>query len=144
MQCKKAETGRWRRSRSRCRLDDGDARADRIGDALSQLDADAGILPLKRAQAALVTTGPFRDAFGWSELSLKSLASDEGGRRAHVLAPLAKHEEINHILSELGYTDEGPYVLDTSASGNSNSGHDYGTKLSSEEKRDLIDYLKTL
>jgi putative membrane protein len=60
-------------------------------------------LPLKRAQAALVTTGPFRDAFGWSELSLKSLASDEGGRRAHVLAPLAKHEEINHILSELGW-----------------------------------------
>lgn len=60
-------------------------------------------LPLKRAQAAVVATGPVRDAFGWSELSLKSLASDEGGRRAHVLAPLAKREEINHILSELGW-----------------------------------------
>ena len=45
---------------------------------------------------------------------------------------------------ELGYTDEGAYVLDTSASGNSSSGHDYGTKLSGEEKRDLIEYLKTL
>jgi hypothetical protein len=44
----------------------------------------------------------------------------------------------------LGYTDEGVYVLDTAASGNSNSGHDYGTKLSSDEKRDLIEYLKTL
>jgi Cytochrome c len=44
----------------------------------------------------------------------------------------------------LGYTDEGSYVLDTNASGNSNSGHDYGTKLSSDEKRDLIEYLKTL
>jgi hypothetical protein len=44
----------------------------------------------------------------------------------------------------LGYTDEGVYALDTAASGNSNSGHDYGTKLSSDEKRDLIEYLKTL
>jgi hypothetical protein len=44
----------------------------------------------------------------------------------------------------MGYTDEGAYVLDTTASGNSNSGHDYGTKLSQEEKRDLIEYLKTL
>jgi hypothetical protein len=45
---------------------------------------------------------------------------------------------------EMGYADEGAYVLDTSASGNSNSGHDYGTKLSENEKRDLIEYLKTL
>jgi hypothetical protein len=45
---------------------------------------------------------------------------------------------------EMGYTDEGAYVLDTSGSGNSNSGHDYGTKLRENEKRDLIEYLKTL
>jgi len=45
---------------------------------------------------------------------------------------------------EMGYTDEGTYVLDTSASGNSNSGHNYGTKLSADQKRDLIEYLKTL
>jgi hypothetical protein len=45
---------------------------------------------------------------------------------------------------DLGYTDEGAYVLDTSGSGNSNSGHEYGTKLSENEKRDLIEYLKTL
>jgi hypothetical protein len=44
----------------------------------------------------------------------------------------------------LGYTDEGAYVFDTAGSGNSNSGHDYGTKLSQTEKRDLIEYLKTL
>jgi Cytochrome c len=44
----------------------------------------------------------------------------------------------------LGYADEGAYVLDTSTSGNSNSGHDYGTKLSGEDKRDLMEYLKTL
>jgi len=44
----------------------------------------------------------------------------------------------------LGYTDEGAYVLDTTTSGNSNSGHNYGTNLTTSEKRDLIEYLKTL
>ena len=44
----------------------------------------------------------------------------------------------------LGYTDEGAYVLDTAGSGNSNSGHDYGTGLTLAEKHDLIEYLKTL
>jgi len=45
---------------------------------------------------------------------------------------------------DLGYTDEGAYVLDTAATGNSNAGHDYGTGLSPNDKRDLIEYLKTL
>jgi hypothetical protein len=45
---------------------------------------------------------------------------------------------------EMGYTDEGAYVLDTAGSGNSSSGHDYGTNLSESEKQDLIEYLKTL
>lgn len=45
---------------------------------------------------------------------------------------------------EMGYTDDGAYVFDTAGSGNSNSGHDYGTQLSKNEKRDLIEYLKTL
>ena len=52
----------------------------------------------------------------------------------------------SHVFDEkeMGYTDEGAYVLDTNGSANSNSGHDYGTKLSDIEKRDLIEYLKTL
>ena len=47
----------------------------------------------------------------------------------------------SHVFDEgaMGYTDEGTYILDARASGNSNSGHDYGTKLSAEEKRDLIE-----
>lgn len=60
-------------------------------------------LPLKRAQAAVVSTGPLREAFGWKELSLKSLASDESGRRAHVVAPLAHDEEIDRLLTALGW-----------------------------------------
>jgi len=58
---------------------------------------------------------------------------------------------FNKFLADLeaeGYKPprevEGAYVFDTGASGNSNSGHDYGTKLPPDEKRDLIEYLKTL
>jgi cytochrome c peroxidase len=46
--------------------------------------------------------------------------------------------------TQLGYADGGAYVFDTSTSGNANTGHDYGTKLSSAEKQDLLEYLKTL
>jgi hypothetical protein len=45
---------------------------------------------------------------------------------------------------KMGYTDEGAYVFDTAGSGNSNSGHNYGTDLTADQKRDLIEYLKTL
>src|SRR5205085_2357435 len=45
---------------------------------------------------------------------------------------------------KMGYADDGAYVLDTSGPGNSNAGHDYGTRLSDEQKRDLIEHLKTL
>jgi hypothetical protein len=36
------------------------------------------------------------------------------------------------------------HVFDTTTSGNSDFGHDYGTKLSAAERRDLIEHLKTL
>ncbi|HEY0164265.1 MAG TPA: PH domain-containing protein [Sphingomicrobium sp.] len=60
-------------------------------------------LPARRAQAAIVRTGPLRDHFGWRELKLQSLASDEGGGGDHVLAPLAQEEEVGTILSALGW-----------------------------------------
>ena len=41
-------------------------------------------------------------------------------------------------------SEQVPSWSDTAGSGNSNSGHDYGTKLSENEKHDLIEYLKTL
>jgi len=44
----------------------------------------------------------------------------------------------------LGYLDEGPYVLDATSPGNSNGGHDYGTDLSAQQQRDLIEFLTTL
>ncbi len=60
-------------------------------------------LPVTRAQAALILTGPVRDVFGWRELKLQSLARDEGGGGDHQLAPLASDDEIARIISEIGW-----------------------------------------
>lgn len=60
-------------------------------------------LPVRRAQAAIVATGPVRDGFGWRELKLQSLARDEAGSGDHVLAPLAKDDEIATVLAALGW-----------------------------------------
>ena len=43
----------------------------------------------------------------------------------------------------MGYANEGHFEFDTTKSGNSAAGHDYGTGLSDGEKRELIEYLKT-
>lgn len=43
----------------------------------------------------------------------------------------------------LGFLDAGPFVLDTTVSGNASTGHAYGTDLPDDAKRDLIEYLKT-
>jgi hypothetical protein len=48
----------------------------------------------------------------------------------------------------VGYASDGqvPFVLDTSlpGNGNSNGGHEYGTKLAEEDRWALVEYLKTL
>jgi hypothetical protein len=46
--------------------------------------------------------------------------------------------------AQMGYTDEGAYLLDTTSGGNSNAGHEYGAELPNAEKLELIEYLKTL
>jgi len=52
----------------------------------------------------------------------------------------------SHFFDEtaLGYTDQGTYLMDTRTPANSNTGHNYGTTLTPDEKRDLIEYLKSL
>ena len=46
--------------------------------------------------------------------------------------------------AQMGYADGGEYLFDTAVAGNANTGHNYGTDLSDTEKRELIEYLKTL
>jgi hypothetical protein len=44
----------------------------------------------------------------------------------------------------MSYADEGAYLFDTTSPGNANTGHAYGTDLTAAQKRELIEYLKTL
>jgi mono/diheme cytochrome c family protein len=66
-----------------------------------------------------------------------------------LLTPASKRAKSFRVGSraydpgDLGFADDGAFLLDTSVSGNSNAGHEYGTSLSDAEKRDLIEYLKT-
>lgn len=82
------------------RLDRTDAGLRRRRGLLTRTDVS---LPARRAQAALVATGPVRDRFGWRQLKLQNLARDDGGNGDHVLAPLATADEVNAILIELGW-----------------------------------------
>jgi len=62
------------------------------------------------------------------------------GQRAKTFHRGSREYDAN----QMGYTDVGLYVFDTAGEGNSNVGHDYGTKLTAEQKRELMEYLKTL
>ena len=61
-------------------------------------------LPVSRAQAAVVASGPVKDWLKWREFRVQSLAKDEGSKQgSHLLAPLARDEEVNHLVEELGW-----------------------------------------
>jgi putative membrane protein len=60
-------------------------------------------LPIRRIQAAIVGSGPLREAFGWRDLKLQSLARDESTKGDHIVAPLAGDAEVAAILSELDW-----------------------------------------
>lgn len=82
------------------RLDRTEAGLRRRRGLLTRTDVT---LPVKRAQAVVLRSGPVRDRFGWREVNLQSLAQDEGGRGDHVLAPLATDEEAAAIVRELAW-----------------------------------------
>lgn len=46
--------------------------------------------------------------------------------------------------SALGFIDDGPFLFDTKSVGNANTGHEYATTIPDNEKRDLIEYVKSL
>jgi putative membrane protein len=67
-------------------------------------------LPIRRIQAAIIGTGPLREAFGWLDLKLQSLARDESTKGDHIVAPLADEAEVGAILAQLGWRPVGPDV----------------------------------
>lgn len=60
------------------------------------------VVPVKRVQAAVIETGIIRKFFRWYALKLQSLASDSGNAD-HVVAPLARRDEIDPILAQVGF-----------------------------------------
>jgi putative membrane protein len=59
------------------------------------------VIPLRRVQAAIISTGLIRRRFGWHSLALQSLGNDGGSGSNHVAAPFAQRHELEPILDEL-------------------------------------------
>jgi hypothetical protein len=59
------------------------------------------------------------------------------------LAALLEPSDARPVTFTLG-TGQGAFVFDTRLPGNRNTGHEFGVKLSAEEKRDLIAFLESL
>ena len=122
--------------------------ADQFNKFLAELEAE-GYRPPK--ESGVRSTGKYFAAT-LSGVWARSPYLHNGSVRTmrDLLTPPAQRAKTFHrgsrVFDEqvMGYTDEGAYLFDTTASGNSNSGHDYGTKLPENAKRDLIEYLKTL
>lgn len=90
-------------------------RLDRSGTGLRRrrglLTLSDVTLPIKRAQAAIIGTGPLRDRFGWRDLRLQSLARDESTKGDHIVAPLADDAEVAAILAELDWRAVAPDLV---------------------------------
>jgi len=52
--------------------------------------------------------------------------------------------EFNPAIVGYETASQTPFLFDTSVPGNSNAGHAYGTDLTNEDRKALIEYLKTL
>lgn len=74
-----------------------------------------------------------------SVLDMAELLTPPGDRRVKFRVGTTEFDP-----STLGYKSEGPFEFDTTLHGNSNAGHNYGTELTDSEKRQLIEYVKTL
>lgn len=70
--------------------------------------------------------------------TMRELLTPPGERPKSHRRGTTRYDEAN-----MGFKNEGAYVFDTTSPGNSNAGHDYGTRLSDRQKRDLIEYLRT-
>jgi putative membrane protein len=62
------------------------------------------VMPVNRAQAANIVTGPIRKRRGWHALKFVSLAQDSKEESDFMAAPLAKLEEIWPIAAQTGIT----------------------------------------
>jgi hypothetical protein len=74
-----------------------------------------------------------------SVLNLRELLTPPGSRRTRFNVGTTEFDP-----ESLGYVNGGPFEFDTTLPGNCNQGHEYGTTLSDEKKKQLIEFIKTL
>lgn len=93
-----------------------------------------------RPMAGVWATPPF--LHNGSVLTLYDLLLPAAQRPAKFFVGSRKYDPVH-----LGYVNEKDpqrgFELDTTKSGNSNSGHEYGTRLSEEEKMQLLEFMKS-
>jgi putative membrane protein len=65
-------------------------------------------IPVERVQAVVLGTGPVRLWRGWHDLRLVSLATESAKESHHVVAPLARLEEIWPIVGEVRLAPPAP------------------------------------
>lgn len=61
------------------------------------------VIPIRRAQAAVIESGPVGRVFGWYRLSFQTLGADRKEGGTQVAAPFARLAEILPILAEAGF-----------------------------------------
>jgi putative membrane protein len=65
------------------------------------------VMPVSRVQAAVISTGLVRKWRGWHALQFVSLAQESKQESHHMVAPLARLDEIWPIIAETGITPPG-------------------------------------
>jgi putative membrane protein len=70
------------------------------------LTLSESVIPVRRIQLAIVSSGIVMRAFGWQRLDFQTLGADPKERGAQVAAPFARPEEVRPILAESFYPDE--------------------------------------
>lgn len=65
------------------------------------------VMPVARVQAVVVETGPIRKRSGWHALKFVSLAQESKDESHHMVAPLARLDEIWPIVAEAGIAPPG-------------------------------------
>ncbi len=61
------------------------------------------VIPIRRAQVALIESGPIARLLGWYRLSFQTLGADQKEGGVQVAAPFARIEELLPILAEAGF-----------------------------------------
>jgi len=61
------------------------------------------VIPIRRAQVALIESGPIARMLGWYRLSFQTLGADRKEGGVQVAAPFARMDEILPILAEAGF-----------------------------------------